>query len=356
MRGDPAEDPLTDLQGGVGDHLGAPGEVDQPPQGHRVLDSARRPEGPGLEPRLERVDLGFEVQDLLGEGLAVEQHRAVGEVHRELAHVLHQHHRVHRAFEVRGVGLGRVRREVGLAGGALIDPRDPLVRSSEQHDVGGFEFRFVVRVQDPLAGPSDRDGPDPRLGFEVQPAEGLPGEPRVGVDAGAHEGLDRLGERRPDRVGQPDVLEDDLRDVAGRVGDLLGRAHDPQHRGERLGVVGGARGHQQAHVGSELEDVHLGFELENLLGDLVAVEEHRRVRQIDHELGDVLHLREESLDAARLVVDLACHARRSSGRAKALLAHVRGETVILFPAGRVQAPWQTTSRRGSMRFSWPNPR
>ena len=103
-------------------------------------------------------------------------------------------------------------------------------------------------------------------------------------------------------VGDADLRLDHAGDVGGSVADLLDGARDVQDPGHGLGVLGTASG-EHGHLAQPPEvAVHAGLELLDLLGQVLLVEEHGRVGQVHHQLGDVLGLHEELFDVPGLFV------------------------------------------------------
>jgi len=224
MRAQATQHALRDLQGCVADHFRRAREVHEPAERHRVLHARCSAERPRLEPRLQRVDLGLQFRDLLRERLAVVQHRTVRQVHRDLAHVLHQHDRVHRALQVRDRGLDLRRALVPVTGRALGHLGHPVVRPAQHEDVPGLEERVPIRVQQPipparatvrgvarprrprvsvvgtLGAAADRDDANARLRRQVDVAERPAGVRRVRGERRPCRRLDRLRQHRPQRV------------------------------------------------------------------------------------------------------------------------------------------------------------
>ncbi len=83
--------------------------------------------------------------------------------------------------------------------------------------------------------------------------------------------------------------------------DLLDRVGDPQHARHALGILGTARGEHGGRAEPSQIVGHARLESFHLASELVLVEEDRRVREVDHQLGGVLELDEEIFDVARLV-------------------------------------------------------
>jgi len=310
------KDALADFHRRVGDNFGAGRQVNQPPERDRVLEPRGRPERPGLEPGLQRVDLGFEFDHLPCDVGAVEQHRAVGQVDGQFARVFHQYDRVDRSLQIVDVVVDRLRRVVWLAGQPFVDPFDPVLGSPQDDRLARPEDRLVVRVQLPAvlvrvdaargrfpAGAVNGDDPDARRGFEVRLPERDAGERGPLVDVRPDERLDGFGQCRPHRVGQSDVLEDDLGDVARGVAYFLCGTDHAQHRRESLCVVRAPGGHHETHPGLHLEDVHPFFERHHLGRQGFVAQQHRRVRQVDQQFGGVFHFGQHRLDADRFVSD-----------------------------------------------------
>ena len=98
------------------------------------------------------------------------------------------------------------------------------------------------------------------------------------------------------RVGDPEASGDHPRNVGRRGADPLDRVGDPQHAGHPFGILGTSGGEHRHRPQAPQQIARSAVETDHLVGDLVVVEEHGRVRQVDHELGGVLQLDEEVFD------------------------------------------------------------
>jgi hypothetical protein len=111
-----------------------------------------------------------------------------------------------------------------------------------------------------------------------------------------------VSEVAPEGVGDPEPRLDHPGDVGRRLAHLLDRIGDPQHARHSLGVLGAPRREHRDLPEAAQVRVHALVEAFDLPGELLVVEEHSRVREVDHQLGGVLQLDEQVLDALRLVI------------------------------------------------------
>ena len=287
----------------VAHRLARAAEPQQAAQLVRVPRLRRRAEHPRLELVVQGVAASLERADLGRQRAVVEQDRGVGEADRRLGEVLQLHQDVDGAVE-----LGQRRRVVvvgfGPSRGAreLAEQRHALLGPAHEQDVALREHVVGAGVELPLDPAADRHDPHARLGGERELAERAADHQRAraDLDPGGH--LVRVAEVAPERVGDPEPSLDDPCDVGGGVPDLLDRARDPQDAGHRLRVLGAAGGEHRHLAQAAQVAGHPLLETLDLAGELVLVEEHRGVREVDHELGGVLRLDEQVLHALRLVI------------------------------------------------------
>ena len=173
------------------------------------------------------------------------------------------------------------------------------------HDVVG------PRIEPPIHAAADGHHPHPRLRGEREVAERPSGARGVRADLHARGHLVGVTEVLAERVGDAEPRRDHARDVGRGVADPFDRVGDPQHAGHALGVLGAARGEHRHDAEAPQVPVHPLFQAADLSGQLLLVEEHRRVRQVDHELGGVLQLDEELFDVPGFVIHV--RSRREEG-------------------------------------------
>ena len=127
-------------------------------------------------------------------------------------------------------------------------------------------------------------------------------ERRVGAHPHAVRHLFGGGEVGDQRGGDAEAVGDDAGDVDGRVAHALDGREHVQHARHLLGVARRAR-REHAHLAHGVREVGQELlELVHLVGHARVAEEQRGVRQVDHELGGVLGLREHGLEIPGLVV------------------------------------------------------
>ena len=98
------------------------------------------------------------------------------------------------------------------------------------------------------------------------------------------------------------VLLDEPHHLLGGVADLLGRAAEVQEPAQRRRVDLLGRGAQHPDLEALAHLVEPVLEVTDLGGEALVVEQQRRVREPDRDLGDVLHL-DEHVDGAVEVGD-----------------------------------------------------
>jgi len=105
-----------------------------------------------------------------------------------------------------------------------------------------------------------------------------------------------------ERVGDAQSRGHDARDVGRRIADPFDRVRDPQDAGHPFGILGAPRGKHRHDPEAAEVAVHPLLEPADFAGQLLLVEEHGGVGQVDHELGGVLQLDEELFDGLGFVI------------------------------------------------------
>ena len=232
-----------------------------------------------------------------------------GEPDRDLGHVLHLDQHVDGAVEVGGsrdrrrcrAGATRARRRARAA-------RRCRRRAPQDQHVVGQQHVVAVGVDHPLLAAPDRHHAHADLDRQLDVGERAVRERGVGAHAHAVRDLLGRGEVGDERGGDAEPVGDDAGDVDRGVAHALDRREHVQHARHLLGVARRAgREHADlAHLVHEVREPLL--ELVDLVGHRLVAEEEGGVRQVDHELGGVLGLREHGLEicgVGRLVPSVA---------------------------------------------------
>ena len=160
----------------------------------------------------------------------------------------------------------------------------------------GRQRVVAVGVDDPLLAAADRDDAHADLDRQLHVGERAVRERRLGTDPNPVRHLLGVGEVGDEGRRDAEVVGHDARDVDGRVRHAFDRRDDVEHARHLLGVArrAGRQHADLAHLVHEIAEPL--FELVHLLGHVLVGEEERGIRQVDHELGGVLGLREHGLE------------------------------------------------------------
>ncbi len=262
------------------------------------------PEDPQLELRLHVVHPALDFHHLPRQFLAVEEYRGVREADAELGEILHVEHHVDGVLQVRNPRLRSLPHLDRVPHRHLRENGYPVVASAADEEVSLAQLRVLVRAEYPSGAPPYRDCAEPCVALEAKGAEGLPNHLGIRGDAGPYRGLPGLRQGCPHGAGEPYVSQQNLGYVSGGVGDLLRRLRYLQYAGHGLRVLDVSHAQHRRHPDVVYQLVDFALELVNLLGDFRGVEQYCGVGQVQHELGLVLHLREQVLQAPWLVLYL----------------------------------------------------
>ena len=244
-----------------------------------------------------------------GEALVVEEQRRVGEADRDLRDVLHLHEHVDRTVEIRRdrrVVVGDRRPPLGRAG-ELAELGDALGRASQDQDVVGHERLVAVGVDDPLLAPADGDDTHADLDRQLDVGERPVRERRV--LSHAHPVRDLLGLPRGRRRARQGCRAGATRRADTSTAAFAIRSIEAMTC-STLDISSASRGERAASTQisyiSCTRSLRRSSSSRDLVGHALVGEEERGVRQVDHELGGVLGLREHGLEVARWLVGF-CH-------------------------------------------------
>src|SRR6266511_2679173 len=227
------------------------------------------------------------------------------------------------------IGLARVGRadQLDLAGvvvrehteaGELGQAVAAVVGADGDELVARLQANETARPVEVAPGASDGEQVGAGLELELGLAQGPAVERGARRDRHAGDHLVAVAQGQSEHRVHLFALLDQPHHLLGGVAELLGRAAEVQQAAERrrIDLLGGAAQHPDlealAHlVEPVLEVIHLG-------GEALVVQQQRRVREPDRDLGDVLHL-DEHVDGAvevgdgRVLTDVGRSPLRSAG-------------------------------------------